>query len=300
MVSANQIFPEMTIYCGQGRWFPGATTIMLRRSQSPPESGVLTPGRLNPASAEFWANADLLSIALRCATATRACTNEWYNSRLTCRTSGDSAAADTEHGESMETAPARKGKWILEQSALDAFLSYLDSDRERAGEGYEKIRRKLLTFFQARGFWNAEDLVDETIDRVVRRLSETEIHALMPFLIGIARKVASEEFQDSANQKRASLDQVGELVQPVGDAETLDEAEQRMRCLENSLALLDAPDREVIVEWFRFEKRAKIENRQRLAESRGASPETLRVQAFRARERLRRLVGRCLSESRNA
>ena len=63
----------------------------------------------------------------------------------------------------MEGSPAQNEKWNLTRQALDSFLTYLDADRNRAGERYEQLRRTLMTFFQCNGFSNVEDPVDETI-----------------------------------------------------------------------------------------------------------------------------------------
>ncbi len=90
----------------------------------------------------------------------------------------------------MEEAGVPRTKWVLTEEALQQFLAYLDPDQDRAGEKYEELRRKLTTFFRCNGFWNAEDHVDETIDRTIRRLGE--VRELMPFIRGVARHVASE------------------------------------------------------------------------------------------------------------
>jgi len=81
----------------------------------------------------------------------------------------------------MQGSVARKGKWILARKRLDVFLGYLHPDREQAGERYEQIPRILVTLFKCNGCPSAEDAVDETIDRVIRRLGEVEVDNLMGF-----------------------------------------------------------------------------------------------------------------------
>jgi hypothetical protein len=60
----------------------------------------------------------------------------------------------------------------LTQESFDGLLAWLHPDREQAGEMYESIRCNLIKFFSARGFGNPEELADETIDRVARKVDE--------------------------------------------------------------------------------------------------------------------------------
>jgi len=65
-----------------------------------------------------------------------------------------------------------KKEWVLSREAFDAFLAWLDPDRERAGERYEEIRRELIKDFVRRECSDAETLADEVIDRVIGKLPE--------------------------------------------------------------------------------------------------------------------------------
>ena len=51
----------------------------------------------------------------------------------------------------MDETLALKKDWIVTQGAFDLLLRQLDSDRERSGQRYELIRRKLMKFFEWRG-----------------------------------------------------------------------------------------------------------------------------------------------------
>ena len=59
-----------------------------------------------------------------------------------------------------------KKNWVLSQKAFDDLLDWLASNREQAGHKYEAIRRRLITIFTGRGCCDAEDLADETMNRV--------------------------------------------------------------------------------------------------------------------------------------
>jgi RNA polymerase sigma factor (sigma-70 family) len=195
----------------------------------------------------------------------------------------------------MEGSTARSGKWTLTSQALEVFLTYLDPERERAGEKYEAIRRTLITFFRCNGCWNAEDPVDETIDRVIRRLGEVEVRNLMPFIRGVARHVVSEKHKNQKKGREVPLEEVPEPSQwrSLGE-ESEQEMDRRLECLDQCVRRLDQNDRELVREWYTYDKSQKIEHKRQLAAARGISAQTLRVRAHRVRQRLQGLVEECL------
>ena len=71
----------------------------------------------------------------------------------------------------VQLVPMKKD-WVLTQEAFDALLGWLDANRESAALKYETIRLRLVKIFVCRGCADAEDLADETINRVVSRLPE--------------------------------------------------------------------------------------------------------------------------------
>src|ERR1700686_2943895 len=97
--------------------------------------------------------------------------------------------------EIMDGPPALKKDWIVTQASFDRLLQKLDSDRDRAGEQYLRIRQKLSKFFEWRGCISPEECADRTIDRAARRIDEgSEIHASDVYLFfhGIAVNVLRE------------------------------------------------------------------------------------------------------------
>src|SRR5215216_3042901 len=99
--------------------------------------------------------------------------------------------AEVDWGIQTEAYPQRHNKeWGLNEGALNKLLALLDSDPERAGEKYEKIRRKLITFFECRGCASPADQADETIDRVTRRVDEGQpitAEDIPRYFYGVAR-----------------------------------------------------------------------------------------------------------------
>lgn len=183
-----------------------------------------------------------------------------------------------------------KGEWVLTQAAFDGFLALLDRDREKAGEKYEYIRIKLLKYFQ----WCGSDVpdidADETINRVTRRIYEgQEIYNLTGYIYGVAKLVHAESLK--LRTRRQALDE-GSFVKLSKDE--LDLANYQ-DCLESCLAYLKPEDREVITEYYRHKKTAKINCRKQLAASLGISLNTLRVKMHRQRMNLETCVEKCLA-----
>src|SRR5262245_53520218 len=92
-----------------------------------------------------------------------------------------------------ETHCSRSGvvpRWKLTRGAFTGLLAHLDADPAAAGEKYEHLRRALLKFFSWHQMPEAESAVDETLDRVARRLEEGHAIADVPaFAYGVARRV---------------------------------------------------------------------------------------------------------------
>ena len=96
----------------------------------------------------------------------------------------------------MNPLASQKKTWILTQDAFDQLLSAFAADRESAAQRYEIIRRKLSEFFEARGNDSPPDRVDETINRVARRIAEGEqIKDLNAYFYGVARLVWLENLR---------------------------------------------------------------------------------------------------------
>ena len=82
----------------------------------------------------------------------------------------------------------------LTPEGLAGLLSRLHPDPAEAAVLYEQIRRRLIRMFAWRGCGQAEDLADETFDRVARRLLEgATIDTPDPYryFCGVAYRVSS-------------------------------------------------------------------------------------------------------------
>jgi hypothetical protein len=171
-------------------------------------------------------------------------------------------------------------------------LAWLDSDRERAGQKYEEIRCGLIKIFVCQGCSDPDGLADETIDRVMRKIPEiVPNYAGNPALYfsGVARYILLE-YKNRIAQLRLLPAAPPKQIEEGGDIE------REYECLDRCIDRLTPANRELIMEYYREEKRAMIENRKRLADRLGVTPNTLRVRADRIRNSLEKCVANCLKQ----
>ena len=119
--------------------------------------------------------------------------------------------------------------WFLSQEAFDSLLEWLDSDREQAAMKYEDIRKRLIKIFTGRACAEAEDLADETINRVISKLDELgkEFEGDRGrYFFGVANKVYLEYRRKKSPQPPP--------FSPVDS----DQIELEFRCLEHCIETL--------------------------------------------------------------
>jgi DNA-directed RNA polymerase specialized sigma24 family protein len=173
----------------------------------------------------------------------------------------------------------------ITQAEFDRLLVWLNADREKAGEKYEWIRKRLIKVFVCRGSNNAEDLADRTINRVIRKLPEiqaTYVGDPAHYFIGVAPKIWLESI------KREQPPAVG---MPARDPANDDDP--RYTYLEKCLEQLTAEDRDLVVSYYEGEGQAKIEHRKILAARLGLGINALRIRACRIRSELQDRIEAC-------
>lgn len=176
----------------------------------------------------------------------------------------------------------------LGQEDLDRLLAWLDPDLDRAGVLYEKIRWRIVAILAARGCSCPEELADETIDRVARRVAdiqETYVGEKAIYFLAVANNVHHEYL------KRPTLAALPESHSNAAESRNKEETHQ---CLESCLEKLPLDARSLIERYYAEEKQAKIDLRKRIADELGIGPGTLRLRALRIRERLQQCIEICL------
>jgi len=188
-----------------------------------------------------------------------------------------------------------KKQWVLTQDAFDGLLDWLDADHERAGRKYEAIRLRLIKIFTCRGCREAEDLADETINRVTAKVAEvvnTYNGDPALYFYGVGQKVHLEYLRKTqVHQTHISAD-----AAKSNSSAFADDIEPEYQCLERCLDHLPKDHRKLVLEYYQQEKRAKIEHRKRLAEELGIAVNALRIRAHRIRLALQQCVHACLEQ----
>lgn len=176
------------------------------------------------------------------------------------------------------------------QAAFDSLLSWLDPDRELAAEKYEQLRRRLIKFFTCRGRLDAEDLTDETINRVTYKapdLAREYVGDPSLYFYGVAHKVFLEALRQRPQVAPA----------PPPDPVETEETEREHQCLDRCMGELPEPNRELLLEYYRDDGRAKIEHRKELAARLGVAQNALRIRVYRIRATVQECVHNCLADS---
>ena len=186
--------------------------------------------------------------------------------------------------------PVSEPEWTLTEESFAKFLARLSPDKELAGAEYEKLRLMLIKLFDWRGAHFPEECADETLNRVARKIDSGEvIRDLIPYAHAIARLVFLETLKHP-ERKRISLDEVTPIAAVDPDPETDD---IRRRCFKDCLRELPDASQQLILEYYRDEKRDKIANRMRIAEEMGIPLNALRSRAQRVRNKLEECVEHC-------
>ena len=176
-------------------------------------------------------------------------------------------------------------------NAFDCLLSALDPDRNRAGEKYELLRRKLTALFRWRGLALPEDLADQALDVAARRLHEgVPIQNVPGYCVGIARMILRKN-QHVQERNGRSLQELEIAARSEGPLE-----EDRLtHCFDRCLQQLAAGSRDLIYQYYCGEQQEKIRARKELADRLGIPLNALRIRAFRIRTKLEAAVRECMA-----
>ena len=185
----------------------------------------------------------------------------------------------------------------LTQEEFDLLLSKLDPDRETAGEQYTLLWQKLLTYFQSRACVVAEELVDETLNRVAKKIAGgEELRNLMAYSHGVAKMVWLE-YLKKPGTNRGSFDDVPPT--PASGADEINRKE-RQACFYKCLREIPIGEARLFVEYLHHDDRSNIDVRKEMAERLGITQTALRIRIFRIKNKLSDCVKKCLGEKPNS
>lgn len=191
----------------------------------------------------------------------------------------------------MSTRPA------LTQKDFDKLLAWLHDDREQAGRKYEEIRESLIKIFSWRGYYDAEDLADEVVNRVAaktRELADSYVGEPALYFYGVAKKIILERERKGPHRP---LDPSLKAPDTAADPDEVEAGARRLDCLQQCLRGLDADDRMLILAYYQKSKQAKIDYRKALARQFDMGTNALRVKVFRIRAHLKTCIKKCLQSS---
>lgn len=177
----------------------------------------------------------------------------------------------------------------MTKEEFDGLLDWLGPNRARAGEQYEAIRRRLITVFLNRQCDEAEDLADKTINRVAEKvtwLKANYVGVKERYFYGVAKNVRREYFRQRAK-----------AVPPPPEMVSHEELEPYLRCLDECLAKLPLRNSELILNYYKEEKRTKIVSHREMGDKLGLKVGALRARVFRIRTRLAKCVVECIERS---
>jgi RNA polymerase sigma factor (sigma-70 family) len=175
---------------------------------------------------------------------------------------------------------------------FEFFLSWLSPDRDTAEKKFEALRRRLITVLELRGCSAAEDLAEEAILRFIHRLPSMQDSFKGNDPISYLYVTAYHlHLEDIERQLMPLPDDIAELPQP--DAGAGDDKERLYECLDRCLEKMGLAEREVLLDYYRHDKQAKIELRKTLAQRMGITSNALRIRLYNLRNSLQSCVEEC-------
>ena len=177
------------------------------------------------------------------------------------------------------------------QEGFDKLLAWLDPDREKAGQNYQRIRSRLVKIFACHGCLEPDALADETIDRVITKIDWLVTNYVGDptlYFCGVARNVLKED-------KRS---RVLPPIPPDNGNKSDDKEQRKYDCLDRCMSELPPPSQTLALAYYEEEGHSKIVTRKKLAAEHGITLQALRLRVFHIRVRLSKCMEDCLSESR--
>ncbi len=179
-------------------------------------------------------------------------------------------------------ARAVRTDWSLTAESFETFLGWLSPSREDAGRKYEQLRKQLIKFFEWRGCHTPEELSDEAVNRVAKRLAAAGVEGTggsFAYCYGVARLVLLEYWR-KVKPEPMPADVPAPGISPP------EWSEAELECLSKCLGQLSAHDRTLITRYYQGDGRERIEIRRELAREVGGA-NALRIQVFKIRAKLR-------------
>jgi hypothetical protein len=171
------------------------------------------------------------------------------------------------------------------EEAFNKLLAWLNPDRNKAAERYQRIQFRLIKIFASKGCVDPESLADETLNAICRKIDWLLANYTGNpdlYFYGVAKKIFLEQIPKPIS-----------ILPPPDNSEI----EVRCGCLEQCLKTeASADERSWVLRYHDGEGRQRIENRKKLAEELGITINALRIRIFHIQARLRPCIEDCLEK----
>ena len=175
-------------------------------------------------------------------------------------------------------------------------LARLDANPESAWQEYLKLRLKLVAYFESFGHYvEAEDLADESLDRISKKPDAYKIDDLPILALGFARNMRKEISKEAAKTVHPITYDGWPVKDPSPEESIINkiEGERRIKCLLKCMRGLIANERLMIFKYYPNENRNLEQLRSRLAEELGISTGTLAKRVARLRAKVESCCAKC-------
>jgi DNA-directed RNA polymerase specialized sigma24 family protein len=179
---------------------------------------------------------------------------------------------------------------VPSEGSFSRLLAWLDAGVDSGGERYVDMRRRLSAYFGRRNCHTPDDLADETLNRIARRLEEEGTlqagppgrycHIVAKFVfLEYTRLVKRAANADAAREARSAA-----LL--AGASADENDRQRRLASLERCLDRLPPRDRELILEYYGPGDQRTADRRRQLAARLGLTANALAIRACRIRDTL--------------
>ena len=200
-------------------------------------------------------------------------------------------------GELPAPEDSDKKNWVTTASAFQRLLHWLDGETNSEGQKYVEMRRRLVAYFDRKSCITPDDLADETLNRVARRLEEENISEAedpAKYCYIMARFVFLEHLRSSRREGALANDLMRSATETTAIFDQAQDVQNIMlSCLEGCIEKLEPESRRIIHGYYVGKEREKIENRRSLAQALGITPNALSIRACRIRAKLEKCMREC-------
>lgn len=200
----------------------------------------------------------------------------------------------------MLGAPRRKREASKEE--FQQLLRQLNAGEPQAWALHEVLHQKLAWFFERDFPLQAEELADEVIGRLARKLSSDDIGNIAEFAFGIARNLRREHIRHCIVAARLPTALGTQEAPRASDAENsliaqLDDR-TKLRFFIECVERLPKSDRKLLLDYYPSHTENLELSRQEIARELGVNMGTLRTRVARLREQLELEFERMFRKSR--